>query len=277
MKSYLNDLIVQGKKLFNKLTKYDDSLIILMYHSITDAQDKSDAMGRTVSRDLFKQQLMLIKSNGYNILSLEKAVKNIQDNKIEPKSLCVTFDDGYEDNYHNAFPVLYELGIPATIFLISSYIKNNENFQHLSEKGIYEKSMNLSQIKEMLSHEDIITFGSHTHSHKRLSSLTLEEAELELEKGISELKKEGISTTLFAYPYGGIPEQNDDYINILQKNGISAAVTTTSGYNKVKQDLFKLKRIHISQSDVDNKLLEKLLGVYDLKLRINRIIKTVFK
>ncbi|MCG7987549.1 MAG: polysaccharide deacetylase family protein [Candidatus Thiodiazotropha weberae] len=273
LKSYINNFIVWLVRIFNKLTNYDNSVIILMYHSISDECDTSDTLARTVSKDLFRKQLQFIKKKGYNIISLEKAVHGMINKNIERNSICITFDDGYEDNYTNAFPILSELSVPATIFLVSSYITNAKDFEHLAKKSIFEKSMNISQITEMLAHKDIITFGSHTKTHKRLSDLPLDEAKSELENGISELKELGITPTLFAYPYGGRKEQNSEYIKILKNLGVIAAVSTTSGINKIDQDLFKLKRIHVSQNDIEMKLFEKIIGVYNLKLRINRIVK----
>lgn len=112
----------------------------IMYHNISD--DKG------VSPEEFEKHLELIQKNySFKFEEIESL-----DNKLPKNSILLTFDDGYADNYHNAFPLLKKYNIKATIFLNTAYI-NRKNFY-----------MNWKQIKEMYE-SGLVDFQLHTHSH----------------------------------------------------------------------------------------------------------------
>ena len=112
----------------------------IMYHNVS--AEKGITPGE------FEEQMMLIQK--YNTFKLEE-LKNIG-NKFPKNTVLVTFDDGYTDNYTNAFPLLKKYNIKATIFLNTAYI-NNDPFY-----------MNWDQIREMYK-SGLIDFQLHTHSH----------------------------------------------------------------------------------------------------------------
>src|SRR3989338_11299150 len=92
---------------------------ILMYHSISDGPNES----LHVKPDSFLRQMAYIKWRRYNVISLDELVEGIKSGKrFKHNTVVITFDDGYEDNYKYAYPVLRDFGFPATIFLISNYI-----------------------------------------------------------------------------------------------------------------------------------------------------------
>jgi len=95
---------------------------ILTYHRVNGEEQYN--LGLTISVSNFERQIRYLKMN-CNILSLQEAVQILNNGqKIPPKSVAITFDDGYEDNYVNAFPILKRYGIPATIFLSVMHINN---------------------------------------------------------------------------------------------------------------------------------------------------------
>jgi peptidoglycan/xylan/chitin deacetylase (PgdA/CDA1 family) len=94
-----------------------------MYHRITDIVDEQG-----VNRDVFEQQMDYIRTN-MNPVSLSEIAECLSLGKpIPPKAVAITFDDGYEDNYTNAYPVLKKYEIPATIFLTAGYIGTSKVF-----------------------------------------------------------------------------------------------------------------------------------------------------
>ena len=110
-------------------------LPILMYHSIDYTSDRKDRM--TISPEVFAKQMRYLHDNKYNVISLEKAVSYIRDRKRPPaKTVAITFDDGYENNYKYVYPVLKRYNIPATIFIITDFV-GTEGF------------LNWNEIKEM--------------------------------------------------------------------------------------------------------------------------------
>jgi peptidoglycan/xylan/chitin deacetylase (PgdA/CDA1 family) len=98
----------------------DIPVIILLYHRVAELVD--DPQGLAVTPDNFREQLLVLRSR-FPILRFE------EDWNIRRKtSFIITFDDGYADNLYHALPVLEELGIPATFFVSSAAIGNNDEF-----------------------------------------------------------------------------------------------------------------------------------------------------
>lgn len=92
---------------------------ILIYHRVLSKQDPL-AIG-SIDVETFTEQMKLLQKY-YHVISLETLMKNISKNKLVPGSVCVTFDDGYRDNYEVASPILQSLNLPATIFLATDFI-----------------------------------------------------------------------------------------------------------------------------------------------------------
>jgi len=107
--------------LFRRFNPYSrDGLWILEYHRI--ANDKEDILKMVVSPKHFRKQMRYLKKK-YNVISLKEAVEKIKNYQpLPPYSVAITFDDGYLDNYLNAYPILKKFDIPATIFLTTDYI-----------------------------------------------------------------------------------------------------------------------------------------------------------
>ncbi len=128
---------------------------VLMYHAI-DHNDKATKL--SVSPESFEAQMKFLHKNRYNVVTLDRLISYIRNKeKIPSKTLAITFDDGYYNNYQYAYPVLKKYNIPATIFIIVGRV---------GQSGY----VGWKEIKEM-SDSGVITIGSHTLSHKWLPSL----------------------------------------------------------------------------------------------------------
>lgn len=99
--------------------------VILQYHRVADL--KMDSQLLAVSPEHFYEQMQYLKDN-YQIVSLNDLKRAIDSRRLNPRNVAVTFDDGYEDNYQNARPVLEQWQIPATIFVVTSYIGSTKEF-----------------------------------------------------------------------------------------------------------------------------------------------------
>ena len=99
---------------------------ILTYHRVNDENDWVFA-GTPV--DVFKSQMEYLKEN-WNVLSLEEAVRRMKTRDIPERTVVITFDDGYQDNSVHAFPILKDLEIPATFFVVTGAIDCNVPIWH---------------------------------------------------------------------------------------------------------------------------------------------------
>ena len=225
---------------------------IIMFHHV-DYGDHHEL--NTVSPQNFEMQMAYLKNHGYHVMTLDELVKAITEHKrLSHKSVVLTFDDGYRNNYIYAFPILKKYQYPATIFIPSDLMNTTEDF------------LTWDQIKVMASNG--ISFQSHTRTHIYLPDypdFNKVKDEIVGSKAVIE-EKLGTRVDYFAYPSGGY---SDEIINVLKTAGYKGACTTNRGKNRFNTDVFALKRIRFNNKDRDSSLRFKLSGYYNLfrKLR----------
>lgn len=100
--------------------------VILMYHGVTvKPPHTNDIEAKNVYITDFEEQIRLLQSS-YNVISLTQLVTLLLENKIRGNEVVITFDDGYKNNYENAFPILQKYNVPAIVFLATDYIANDK-------------------------------------------------------------------------------------------------------------------------------------------------------
>ncbi|PYI56483.1 polysaccharide deacetylase family protein [Paenibacillus flagellatus] len=101
-----------------KTVRYRDKVLVLMYHHI----DERESMV-TIAPSKFRDHMKAVLDSEYNVIPMEAYIDFMKHGKpVPPNAVVVTFDDGYESFYTQAFPVLKELGIVATNFVVVSYV-----------------------------------------------------------------------------------------------------------------------------------------------------------
>ena len=196
----------------------------------------------------------------YRVISLDEFIQG----KYSPGSIILTFDDGYQDNFLFAYPILQKFNFPATIFLTVEYIDSERILPHdRKDLPSANKLLTWEEIKEM--RKGGIGFGSHGLSHRRLSLLKTPEIKREVEeskKRIEEVLKEKVYH--FSYPYGTQEEISEEIKEIIQKAGYLSALTSLYGENTNPSHPFLLKRIGIEGSDNLFTFKAKICGALDL-------------
>ena len=118
-----------SKKAYSMVLRVQNRLlsgpVILLYHRVANLD--SDPQLLAVSPEHFYEHMIYLKKN-CNIIGLNELKRAMDSGKLPKKSIAITFDDGYEDNYLNARPVLEKLQIPATIFVATSHIGSVREF-----------------------------------------------------------------------------------------------------------------------------------------------------
>lgn len=214
-----------------------DKARVLMYHSISEHKGEKFDKWRVKPSEFEKQISWLVK-NGFTSFTLSELV-NLK--KIPQKSVCITFDDGFGDNFTNAYEILKKYKFKATIFLVAGAKENNwesENTAHLSEM-LSDDEISVMQTS------NLIEFGSHTLSHANLEKLFANDP-TKVRDEIVHSKKElekitGRECKVFAYPYGKF---SDEILKIVREN-YQAAVVVKRGFYENGDDKFRIKRIGI--------------------------------
>ena len=220
---------------------------VLMYHMVSEhlEKNKSKFNRLRVKPKEFEKQLKWLKENNWSSYTLSELVSL---KEIPQKSVVITFDDGYEDNFKNAYPLLKKYGFKATIYIVLNRFNNDwatdKDLNQASNELNSEKMLTNEQIKEMIN-SGLVEIGSHTLDHVNLPKLTKEEKAkqiIESKKQIEEIFN--IKCVSFAYPFGFFDK---DSVKIVEELGYLNAITTVNGvFDKSKYSDFEIPRIMIS-------------------------------
>lgn len=222
MKRSIKNLIYRLLSLFNF-----KGVSVLMYHSV--GWNNSFF---TVKPEEFKKQIKWLKKNDFKVLSLEDFSSFLKNGIFPGKSVFLTFDDGYEDNFSNVFPILKKYNFPATIFLSQG------------NPGVNLKMINTNQI-EAIHNFGLVDFSPHGFSHKKLTEISLAEAEKEIIESKKDVEeKTGDQCVCFSYPYGAVNEG----VKRLAKKHFDFAFGVKKGKVKKSFDAYDLRRNSIDSS-----------------------------
>ncbi len=193
--------------------KKDVKVPILLYHHITEESFDGNEISMISPYD-FRLHMTAIKVN-YSPISLRHYFDyiNCTDGSvtIPDNPIIVTFDDGYLSNYELAYPILKELEIPATIFLVTDTVgemagNGKVNYSHFTWE----------QAREM-EESGWIEIQSHTASHAALGTLDTNQLVTELRKSKYAIEKNlGRECDMIAFPYGSY---NDAVLNAAERAG----------------------------------------------------------
>lgn len=207
---------------------------ILMYHSICNDDPNNSLM---IPTEMFAEQMEWLRENDFTAMSMDDVIEAMNTGKVPKRPVLITFDDGYADNYINAFPELKNNNLKGTFFIISDTI---------TEEGGYY--MSTSMLKEMK--EAGMEIENHTANHLELNNLSREDAIDSIKRGQEFLRSViGSNGNYLCYPVG---RYSDETIEIQKELGIKAALTTQGGISSIADGKYELKRIRISPMNIEN-------------------------
>lgn len=215
---------------------------VLMYHQIQPLRHQPPAQpGLVVDTKQFYWQMYCLRALGYHTLTLDELVQALEGSQPLPRrAVAITFDDGYYGVYRYAFPILQHFRFNATLFLIG------EDFAD-SGHAIINRAfpvVDAAQVGEMLVAG--IQIGSHSVSHRRLTTIELFEAEEEIIASKTILESVfGRRITTFSYPYG---LYNGQLAEMVRRAGYACAVTTRFGHRHILSEQFTLRRIAVGSA-----------------------------
>lgn len=214
---------------------------VLLYHHI---QPEADAVtkGQTslsVDSAIFDQQMAYLASSGYTTLSAAQLVNAILSHSALPaKSVVVTMDDGYLDNYLYAFPVMQKYHLVGNLMVPTGLLGIT------SGTNTYYTWDNL---KQMIGSGTMFAYD-HTWSHYPLAQGPADKDVQEMTTGQKQLQQYlGSVSPIFVYPYGS--GQTLPWVwDLLKSNGFVAAFSTLPGVYQCEGNIMDLPRIHIGNA-----------------------------
>ncbi|MEM7313620.1 MAG: polysaccharide deacetylase family protein [Planctomycetota bacterium] len=296
----------------------NDEFCILMLHGVTDSHEQS-GIGNTEEISIHVddlEEICQLLSKHYHVPSLDEVVDAMETKtSLPPRSVVLTFDDGYASDYELAFPLLKKYGLHGTIFASTDFVTNKASMwwdrmeyavghteaarlsiiigethidrdlgatndkptrkqlfldllpiiKGLPQEKVYHevgriedaldcrlsdaenppaiyRPMTWNQAREMHK-SDHVTIGGHTHTHRIMGRCTLETARAELETSLQLLKEHlGLDRPLFSYTNGHIGDFTPETNEILKELGYRCALLTETGFNRVEDDPFLLRR-----------------------------------
>ena len=221
-------------------------ITVLLYHRVTD--EVRDNL--TVGIAQFDRQMALLRAR-CRVLSLAEVIATDVVPKTREPLVCVTFDDGYLDNYRNAAPVLQRHRVPAAFFVSTGIVASDRRFPHdVRRENPPIAVMNWEQLREM--HAAGFTIGSHTVSHIDCAAEPEDVVRRELAQSRDDLRRElGLVDVLFAYPYGGRQHMTPARLELVKQAGFAGCLSAYGGTNIGRVDRYNVVRrgIHWEYSD----------------------------
>ena len=221
-----------------------------MYHSISSKKNNF-----SVSVKNFKKQMKLMSDLNFSTINLNE-VNNKTKNK---KNFIITFDDGYEDVYLNALPILKEFKFTSICYFVTDLIGQYNDWDYGKKNYQKIKLMDIKQIQSWKDHG--MQIGAHTSNHKNLTKINYEDKKKEIIDPINFFKKNLLlKINDFSYPFGCF---DDDSINIIKNYYKTAVTTKRSRYKENKFNNFILPRVPINNSTSILKFLLKIFTPYE--------------
>jgi len=201
---------------------------VLNYHQV----EPKDGNPLTLWPEQFEAQMEYLAAEGYTTITIDEMMDALENSTSLPeKSVIITFDDGYADNYEYVYPILKKYGFKATIFLIYDFTNTYPNY------------LTWDQVAEMKD-SGLIHFESHTMTHANLAELTsVDELRHEIADSHDLLsEKLGYDMHYIAYPGGRV---NEEIERITSAAGYRGGFTVHYGLSTPAEGRYQMDRIPI--------------------------------
>lgn len=218
---------------------------LLIYHRVGGGtRDELD-----LPTEAFARQLDLLAA--HRVLSLDDAVRCLEEGDSRP-SVVLTFDDGFDDVYHHAWPLLRERRVPFTIYVATAYMGAAMRWEGATAKGEPGHGLTWGQLGEMVE-SGLCSVGNHTHDHVRPEVLIpahVDACTVAIEQHL------GVTPRHFTYPWGVIVPAMEDAL----RARFRTASTGELGRNLPGVDPMRLRRVPVRRTDPDAFFAAKLRG-----------------
>ena len=252
-------------QLIDRLNQDKHFANIVTYHRVNN-YDNSQLTTPVKEFDRMMRQL----SNDYNVISLYELIDQLNNKRsIEPKTVVITFDDGYKDNYECAASILNHYKLPATYFITSGYINTNKVFEWDRNSSVKHPLMTWGEVRELSNMG--FDIGAHTVNHINLGKASNTIARDEIKGSKTRIEDEiNKEINLFAYPFGGKDYIRSEIIDIVKEEGLACCCSNYGGKVTGNSNLYNLHRIPTYPNTIELMMeLDNLMTFYDGRMSFN--------
>lgn len=216
-----------------------NAAVVVAFHRVsTPALD-----GLTCDVEMFKRYSEFF-AKYLNVVPLSDLIHKLEKGLPLDRELAITFDDGYQDNYLNAAPILKSMGLPATFFIATTFIGTDFVPWWDRKLSIRHPWMTWEQVADL--HRQGFQIGAHTRTHADLGVISGEVAWEEIHGSRMDLEEKLSATiNLFAYPYGRERQITEGNRDLVRKAGFHCSCSCYGGINRRGKNPFFLRRIPV--------------------------------
>ncbi len=207
-----------------------DGAVVLGYHDVVTA----DATGLSVTADDLRRHITLLRALGLQLVGLDELVDSLEHARPVDRLACITFDDALVGLHHDALPVLCELGVPATVFVVADHLGVDPPWWPGARRTMTE-----AELADWIAAGNQV--GSHTRHHTSLPGLDTDELHDEIAGARRRLRERlGVDVDTIAYPSG----HHDPAVRQTARDaGFRAGFTFLNGRVTAEADRWMLPRL----------------------------------
>jgi peptidoglycan/xylan/chitin deacetylase (PgdA/CDA1 family) len=246
---------------------------ILLYHRVAPPAPAAPAPPWNVTPARFAQQLAGLLARGFHPWPLAGLLAHRREGRVVPPgTFVVTFDDGFESVYRHAWPVLRRHAVPATVFVSTAYLDQDEPFPFDHWAVTHRGDLPPEAFRplrtwqcEAMARSGLVTLGAHTHTHRDLRNDPGEFAR-DVARSVDVLRARfGVQDVDFAYPFGkpSAGHCGPALVAAARRAGVRCGLTTESRTVDVRTDPYRWGRFTVYPCDTPRTLAGKLSGWYD--------------
>lgn len=232
--------------------RFRNHIPILMYHRLADVPGDRNAL----PPEKFAEQLKFLKQQGYYTASMEEVWAHYTSGKKLPKkSVLLTFDDGYADNFSAALPLLQKYQMRAAVFPISNWVGKENKWENFNKKP----TMTMTYDQLQAWRDAGMEIGAHSVNHPFLSTCQPDIVLGEVSECKQALQNRlGCEISFFCYPYGNF---SPSVITALKEAGYKGAFAIFDQVPLLSVDVFALPRIPIPARQ----------SMWEFRLKVSRL------
>jgi len=259
---------------------------ILMYHRVARRLPNAPPPTFNVSPQRLRYQLAGLLDRGFHFEPLRAVLAaGSRRDPVPPRTIVLTFDDGFQTTYDEAWPVLRQLGVPATLFLNTAYLDTETPFPF----DVWGKAwggkvppdtyrpLTTAQCREMVE-DGLLELGAHTHTHEDFRGRP-EAFRSDLRCNLDILRERfGLREAPFAFPVGSVHARfaSPDLVAVAKQAGVVCGLTTDADLVDPRADPFTWGRFNVFPWDTPRTLAAKLDGWYGWAPKFRRRVLPPF-